>query len=466
MIGWRARRSMWPLAVIATLGSALSLQACSGKVERPADCGSSSSCGGMGGSSGDKGQGGSAAIAGEAGTAAAPGTCMNSQKDPDESDVDCGGPGKCARCSLNARCSTNSDCETDLCSNKRCAEPRCDDGIRNQDETDVDCGGSCLPCNTGLLCASDADCEGQYCTPKTLCGDHCTSGKREADETDTDCGGATCEPCTENQRCRDASDCTSSVCSKGRCAAATCHDKIQNQDESDIDCGGVCSDAQGCPVGARCNSAADCDSYICSATTAKCLADIVVPAAGDVIDDFEDGDSLLPKPARGGRVGNWYTYGDGTGIVSMAVVAIERGASSVKGLRTTGKDFNNWGSGVGVDLNNTGSKAAYDASAFSGITFWARAASSTAFTVAFPDTDTDAAGGICTICAHDYYKTFTASTEWQRFTVKFSDLSLEPGGAPAPVPAFKPSGLMSVLFRLSAGVTYEMEIDDIALIKG
>src|SRR5690606_7278964 len=35
---------------------------------------------------------------------------------------------------------------------------RCDDGIRNGGETDVDCGGPCGPCADGQSCRADDDC--------------------------------------------------------------------------------------------------------------------------------------------------------------------------------------------------------------------------------------------------------------------------------------------------------------------
>lgn len=41
--------------------------------------------------------------------------------------------------------------------------PRCDDGLRNGDETDLDCGGSCAPCATDRACLAPADCEDGIC---------------------------------------------------------------------------------------------------------------------------------------------------------------------------------------------------------------------------------------------------------------------------------------------------------------
>ena len=90
----------------------------------------------------------------------------------------------------------------------------CSDGIKNQDEVEVDCGGSCLPCAT------------------------CDDGIKNQGETMTDCGGP-CEPCPT---CEDgilnqgerAIDCG------GPCEPCpwTCEDGIQNQEETAIDCGG------------------------------------------------------------------------------------------------------------------------------------------------------------------------------------------------------------------------------------
>ena len=48
----------------------------------------------------------------------------------------------------------------------------CFNGIKDGDESGVDCGGSCVPCAT------------------------CDDGIKNGDETGIDCGGSSCEPCT------------------------------------------------------------------------------------------------------------------------------------------------------------------------------------------------------------------------------------------------------------------------------
>ena len=67
---------------------------------------------------------------------------------------------------------------------KACQESsHCSDGIKNGDETDVDCGGECEGCNLGYLCLDDGDCgEGicinNFCSPALQCKTNadCASG--------------------------------------------------------------------------------------------------------------------------------------------------------------------------------------------------------------------------------------------------------------------------------------------------
>jgi hypothetical protein len=42
--------------------------------------------------------------------------------------------------------------------------PPCQDGVRNNAETDVDCGGAqCPPCADGRRCSRDTDCKTGHC---------------------------------------------------------------------------------------------------------------------------------------------------------------------------------------------------------------------------------------------------------------------------------------------------------------
>ena len=420
----------------------------------------SATSGGNGGSGSVSPQGGSnTANAGRTNTGGSGvvDTCTNGDKDAKESDVDCGGTSKCDRCIKGHKCTMNSDCVSAYCKSGNCTDPTCTDKVQNQDETGIDCGGPCLPCELDEACKVKEDCESQFCQD-LVCTDHCLSPTKEADETDKNCGGETCGPCDDTKNCSEARDCKSLICTNGKCIAATCNDGVKNQGESEIDCGAPCAPAKACGLGVHCDSEADCASWVCS-SAGKCIADNVVVAAPDVIDDFEDGDfNVAPL---GGRAGNWYVYGDGTGTLGMDVLTINRG-TSLKGIHTKGSGFTNWGSGMGVDMQSA--KAPYNAGAYSGVTFWARTAVAQPVLIVFPDIDTDPGGKLCTTCDHHYNKTVQVSTGWQRFVVNFSDLVLENGTKPEPT-MFKPDGLISVQFRFAPNQAYELFVDDLAFVK-
>jgi hypothetical protein len=58
-------------------------------------------------------------------------------------------------------CGTGERCEEGTCYRE---EPSCRDGVRNGDETDVDCGGSCAGCGGERQCGMDGDCASNSCT--------------------------------------------------------------------------------------------------------------------------------------------------------------------------------------------------------------------------------------------------------------------------------------------------------------
>jgi plastocyanin len=91
--------------------------------------------------------------------------CNDSKQNGNESDVDCGG-GICPACQDGLHCKGNSDCMSKICTSGTCVPPppTCDDGKKNQDETDVDCGGThCGPCDAMKQCVLDTDCKSDFC---------------------------------------------------------------------------------------------------------------------------------------------------------------------------------------------------------------------------------------------------------------------------------------------------------------
>ncbi|MBM4783538.1 MAG: hypothetical protein GQE15_38175, partial [Archangiaceae bacterium] len=206
--------------------------------------------------------------------------CDDGRKNGMEADVDCGGAGVCARCTRDQACTTGADCLSGVCGgNGRCVASLCEDGVKGQQETDVDCGGpTCPACQVltepGPQCAADSDCAGSFCSndgvaPKRCTRDLCRDGRVTGTESDVDCGASEgCQGCSVGKRCTGPSDCASGAChaTTGLCVANTCVDGARTGDESDVDCGGSCPTK--CALNQQCNFTqrgnADCASNVCS----------------------------------------------------------------------------------------------------------------------------------------------------------------------------------------------------------
>jgi len=198
-------------------------------------------------------------------------TCKDGIKNQMETDIDCGGSFGCPPCLFGMSCDSAYDCNTYGCSNttKTCAQPSCNDGIKNGDESDVDCGGNCPSCASAHNCNINLDCQSGVCRPfcaNGICSSpkceyaSCNDRTRNGNESDIDCGGP-CGPCELDKACNAWSDCASGYCDNSTCTTPTCFDHAKNGNESDLDCGGVCIS---CEVGQTCKYDDDCISKQCS----------------------------------------------------------------------------------------------------------------------------------------------------------------------------------------------------------
>jgi formylglycine-generating enzyme required for sulfatase activity len=148
------------------------------------------------------------------------------------------GGGTGAACTNGSMC-TSGVCKSEMDGSKldgggceglgcTCQAPSCTDGVKNQGETDIDCGGNiCNPCPDGDTCNKGTDCVDKVCGFDNGCGTDagvgacvceaptCTDGVQNESETAVDCGGPHCPKCTTGKGCVAPSDCISDVCSMG-----------------------------------------------------------------------------------------------------------------------------------------------------------------------------------------------------------------------------------------------------------
>ena len=87
----------------------------------------------------------------------------------------------------------------------------CYNGDKDPNETDFDCGGNCAPCALGHGCvmtwrtARRGTCVSNVCTGA---GQLLERQASDGNETDVDCGGADCPGCADGKKCRAGGDCT------------------------------------------------------------------------------------------------------------------------------------------------------------------------------------------------------------------------------------------------------------------
>jgi hypothetical protein len=74
-------------------------------------------------------------------------------------------------------------------------------------------------------CLDDSTCNGGYCFGGTCA--KCDDTVKNGDETDADCGGTHCPTCAQGKTCQIGGDCTTTFCADGVCCDAACSDACQ-----------------------------------------------------------------------------------------------------------------------------------------------------------------------------------------------------------------------------------------------
>jgi hypothetical protein len=208
-----------------------------------------------------------------------------------------------------------------------------------------------------------------------------------------------------------------------------------------------------------------------------------MPASGDAdaVDDMEDGNAQIASAP--GRNGYWYVGNDGTvggtqeppvDAFAMAKLTAGERQNSSYAAHTKVTGFKGWGSVLGLNFTEQlGTVQAYDASAYCGVRYWAKAAVATTLRLRIPDGDTHPVGGVCVdggaagMACYDHFSSSAAfTTEWQQFSVMFGDLQQTGTGYHPSDMKLKADKLYGLEWALSgANQTYEIWIDDVELLK-
>jgi hypothetical protein len=187
------------------------------------------------------------------------------------------------------------------------------------------------------------------------------------------------------------------------------------------------------------------------------------------IDTMEDGDGVILK--QEGRIGGWGAWNDGTcssqtpmPYSSVTPEAIPGGrGDSIKAIHMFADGCTFWGASIGFELNKPGGTTlTYDASKFSGVTFWALGTGAFRFNLFEVSTAEAIDGGICTSKCNDHHgRDLNLTQSWTQYYVPFSQISQQGWGAQAPLNLRQ---LLKIEFRVfNKEGRSDLWIDDIAL---
>ncbi|HEY8380066.1 MAG TPA: hypothetical protein VIK91_26430 [Nannocystis sp.] len=222
-------------------------------------------------------------------------TCDDGERNGDESDVDCGG--SCPACADGKACKGPSDCQSGVCEGGVCVAKECD--------VDDDCAGLSGPCSRGVCqqdthtCAAVPDHEGEPCDD----GDLCTLGDV--------CEGGACKPGPALDCSEFDSACTIGVCDRhsGSCGAV------------DAPEGSPCDDGDGCTFNEACLQGA----CVAPASEGAILfADFSSAAGWTVEAPWEIGPAKAsPNAPTGADPAIDHTPGDDNGVAGTAIGGLD-----------------------------------------------------------------------------------------------------------------------------------------------
>lgn len=185
-----------------------------------------------------------------------------------------------------------------------------------------------------------------------------------------------------------------------------------------------------------------------------------------LIDDFEDEDTRIAPLER--RAGFWSASNDGTGKqlptlgipFPMARIPGGRGESRFA-LHTSGTKLGKWGAVVSAELSP---RRCYDASAYAGLTFWARGHGAMNVVAKMTQVAPEFYGGSCTHdCFDGHRATITLSSKWEEHRVPWEQLKQAGFGQAVP---FDPHSLISLeLAVLPEQTPFDFWIDDLRFLE-
>jgi endoglucanase len=188
-----------------------------------------------------------------------------------------------------------------------------------------------------------------------------------------------------------------------------------------------------------------------------------------VIDDVADANNQII--VQDGRKGYWYTFVDkvGTTISPPAGHKFIQSPGGANGLQYSAHMLGKVSSsgdpqyaGMGFSFMNP--KGAYDASKYTGVSFFAKVGtgSQTNVRLKIPDVNTDPDGKVCTECFNDFGLDLELTDQWKKFTIPFAQMSQMDGWGSPQKDHIDKTKLYGMQWQVNkAGASYDIWVSDV-----
>jgi len=195
------------------------------------------------------------------------------------------------------------------------------------------------------------------------------------------------------------------------------------------------------------------------------------PAAEGMISDGEANSNQV-NPIKG-RGGYWYTFVDSNGSTITPTAGSQGGTFAMSPGGANGSKYAAHMSGqigtadtvyAGMGLNFVDPKGTYDATAYKGVSFWAKKGpgSNAKVRLKVPDSNTDPEGKVCKECFNDFGMDLMLTEEWTQYVVPYIAMTQLKGWGSPHTPGVDSSKVYGLQFQVNdKGVPYDIWVDDI-----
>lgn len=193
------------------------------------------------------------------------------------------------------------------------------------------------------------------------------------------------------------------------------------------------------------------------------------PPGEGMISDGEHANQVNQIKGRGGY---WYTFVDKSGsTITPTSGALGGTFSMTKGGRdgsgNAARMYGQIGGGdvvfAGMGLNFVDPKGQYDASAYQGISFWAKKTNGSGnMRLKVPDVNTDPDGGVCSECFNDFGADITLTEQWTQYFFPFSRLKQGKGWGNPLKSSIDATKVYGIQFQVNEkNMVFDIWVDDI-----